>query len=180
MNEYGRDAPDLIDHLLGYGLIERVGKDFDIRFEAIKTALQRLVDSNSSDNHWSEISRRRNAIETDIRHSLYQWSKGISASDWCAMLERALTNARKEKLSSIEPAHLLSSTNSPLYLTDLLMMLKDVAVLSYLGDRRRLIVEYLDTVNKLRKDAHANAVTDLELRRVREAFDHLEQEFALP
>nr|WP_131588867.1 ATP-binding protein [Sphingomonas melonis] len=40
VTEYGASAPDLIDHLLGYGLIDRNGQDFDIKFDAVKAALR--------------------------------------------------------------------------------------------------------------------------------------------
>ena len=51
MNEFGREAPDLIDHLVGYGLIKKVGDDFDITFEAIKLALDYSVLPNTSDDY---------------------------------------------------------------------------------------------------------------------------------
>lgn len=59
VTEYGRNAPDLIDHLIGYGLIERRGDDFDIRFDAVKSALRKVSKTLSLEDRWAEISRRR-------------------------------------------------------------------------------------------------------------------------
>jgi hypothetical protein len=180
LTEYGREAPDLIDHLIGYGLVERVGDDFNIRFEAIKRVLGRLMEVDGLEDRWTEINRRRNALETEIRTALYHWSRGVSPTEWNEILSNALTNKRREALVTIEPAVLFSSKESPLYLTDLLMVLKDTSVLPFLADRRKTIIGSLDTINRLRKDAHANLVTDTEMALVRSAFDYAEAEFSAP
>jgi hypothetical protein len=178
--EFGREAPDLIDHLIGYGLVSREGEDFDIRFAAIKSALRHLVTEVSTEDRWLEISRRRNAIESEIRVALFHWSRGLGGDEWEAMLRMALTQRRIEGLSSFEPSHLFSRRESPLYLSDLLAMLKLSNVLPYIDGSRRNIVAALDSVNRLRKDAHANAVTDQDLASARAAFEVLEAEFSSP
>jgi hypothetical protein len=178
--EFGRDAPDLIDHLIGYGLIYRDDGDFDIRFDAIKSALRNLVTEDSTEDRWLEISRRRNAIETEIRVALFHWSRGLDSNEWECLLRKSLTQRRIEGLSSFEPSQLFSRRDSPLYLTDLLAILKLEGALPYVERNRKAIVTALDTVNKLRKDAHANAVSDQELASVRAAFELLEAEFSGP
>lgn len=181
ISEYAREAPDLIDHLTGYGLVSCANGECDIRFEAIKVVLQRLISSKGGgEDRWAEISRRRNALETDIRVALFHWSRMVSAADWLAIISRNLTNARIEHLSTTEPGVLFSKASSPLFFSDLLMILKDDAVLSYLGDRRGAVVSSLNTVNQLRKDAHAIAVSDREMAEICSAFDFLEDIFLLP
>ena len=180
INEYGREAPDLIDHLIGYGLIERIEGDFDIRFDAIKKALLKLVEADDPEDRWSEVNRRRNTLELEIRACLYQWSRGVSAAAWSDLLDGALTKVRLAKLENREPAALFSSKNSPLYLSDVLMLLKEPDVLPYLSDRRSIVLRHLDTINKLRKDAHAKVITPSEMTEVRDAFGYLEAEFLRP
>lgn len=180
VSEYGREAPDLIDHLIGYGLIERVGEDFDIKLDAIKNALNHVLSREEGEDRWAEISRRRNKLEVEIRAALYHWSRGVSAEDWPSFIEENLTKTRREALLSTEPSSLFSKKQSPLYLSDLLMLLKDKNILPYLGDRRSIVSKDLDTINKLRKDAHANRVTDSEMNAARRAFDNLEAEFLPP
>jgi hypothetical protein len=179
VSEFGREAPDLIDHLIGYGLVERVGEDFDIRLEAIKLALKNLFPRNSEDR-WAEISRRRNAIETNIRTAMYHSCRSIPDAEWRSILESRLTKSRFERLSSLELGYLFSSKSSPLYISDLFMLLKDERILPYLNGRRAGIVAAMDIVNRYRKDAHAIVVSDAEMNAARAAFDQLEGEFQTP
>lgn len=178
ISEFGLEAPELIDHLIGYGFVERINDEFDIRFDAIRIALRNVVGSKSADDRWAEISRRRNAVEVDIRVAIYHWTKGINSNQWDSIVKKSLTNSRFEKLSSTEPRYLFSKSLSPLYLSDLLMMIKNVEVMPYISDRRSAICKSIDTLNKLRKDAHANELTDDEMNAAREAFDTLEAEFS--
>ncbi|WP_155739820.1 hypothetical protein A4A59_013235 [Rhizobium leguminosarum] len=146
LTEYGNEAPDLIDHLIGYGVVERRGEDFDIRFDAIKSILQRLVSSNS-ESRWAEISRRRNDLEVSIRIALYHWSRNVSAEQWHEVLSSSLTGKRFDGLTTTEPSALFSSRESPLYLSDLLGFLKNERVLVYLGARRSQIVRYISMLS---------------------------------
>lgn len=178
ISDFGHHAPELIDHLIGYGLIEKVGDDFDIKFEAIKIALVNMFPANEMEDAWSEISRRRNAIEVSIRDSIFYWSRNTSRQEWSEILERSLTGNRFEALPSHEPSILFSRSESPLYLSDLLMLLKQNDVLPYISDRRSSITSAIDVVNKMRKDAHAKIVNAEDLSLVRAAFEVLEGEFA--
>lgn len=179
VREYDEGAPELIDHLVGYGLIAKVGSDFDVRFEAIKLALKALFRSDSLEEQWAEISSRRNRIENEMRIAIYHWTRSIEQDGWEIILMNSLTAKRFEGLSSLEPSYLFSKSTSPLYLSDLMMILKNPTVLPYLADRRSKIVTAIDTVNRTRKDAHANAVSASEIDAVRAAFDLLETEFSL-
>lgn len=87
---------------------------------------------------------------------------------------------RRESLNSLEPNVLFSSRGSPLYLSDLLALIRDGRVLPYLSDQRSEITRVLDVVNKLRRDAHAIQVSDNDLSSARAAFERLEVEFSPP
>jgi hypothetical protein len=178
--EYGKEAPELIDHLIGYGLVARIGDDFDIKVNAIKDALRHLIGTEGVEDRWAEISRRRNLIESSIRLELFHWSKGLESAVWSEILNGNLTNSRLNGLHSTEPRILFSSRESPLYLSDLLMLLKDERVLPYLGERRTYVVGKLDIINNARKDAHAIVVADHQMISIRAAFDLLETEFSGP
>lgn len=180
VNDFGHEAPDLIDHLIGYGLVERVGEEFDIRLDAIKLALRNLFPRENTEDRWSEISKRRNNLETNVRIALYHWSRTMSSPEWEGVVKSSLTNKRVEAMPSFEPSVMFSRSESPLYLSDLLMLIKDDRVLKYLDNRRSDVVSNLDTINKLRKDAHAMQVTDNEMIKAQKAFDYLEAEFQSP
>lgn len=180
VTEYGKEAPDLIDHLIGYGMVERIGDDFDIQFGAIKSALKHLISSESGEDRWAEISRRRNELETAIRITLYHFSRGLTPAEWNQILESNLTKARRASLAGTEPGFLFSNKSSPLYLSDLFVLLKDTRILPYLSERRSHVVRCLDIINNLRKDAHAMTVSDSDIASARSAFEYLEGEFTMP
>ncbi|MES0049660.1 hypothetical protein [Mesorhizobium sp. M0053] len=132
LTEYGLEAPDLIDHLIGYGLVERSGEHFDIRLSAIKVVLQRLIASEHGEDRWAEISRRRNAVETSIRLALFHWVKTIDRNVWSDVIDQNLTTGRRQALTTTEPRVLFSKSETPLYLSDLMMLIKDERVLPYI------------------------------------------------
>jgi hypothetical protein len=180
INEFGSEAPELIDHLIGYGLIEKVGADFDIRFEAIKHALLKIVGTQDVESRWAEVSNRRNLIESHLRVALFHWSKGIAPRIWRETVEKNFTKKRFLALTTLEPRVLFSSKESPLYFSDLIMLIRDKDVLPYIEGDRSAILSAMDTVNKLRRDAHALQIDDDELKSAREAFLILESEFVAP
>lgn len=179
--EYSRDAPDLIDHLIGYELIERFGDGIDLKFDAIRPALEKLlpIGRNSAETYWTELVLRRNAVERSLRTAIFYWSKMLPQTDWAVVVERSLTKRRFEALPSIEPGPMFSNDESPLYLTDLIGFLRQGDALPYLGDRRSAILEALDQINKLRRDAHALDVESEDMSQVRLAFELCETEFNL-
>ncbi|MFB2551689.1 ATP-binding protein [Ensifer soli] len=175
--EFASEAPIYVDHLIGYGLIERSGAHFDIKFDAIRHAVELNKPHESLEKKWEEILRRRNSIENEIRRSIFYNSKFITLEDWVDILEKNLTLKRFSDLTSNEPAYLLSKETSPLYLTDLLMIMKDERILPYIEDRRSDLLKAINVVNKLRKDTHARDISNLEMTSVRQAFETLEGEF---
>jgi hypothetical protein len=98
LTEYGNETPELIDHLIGYGLVERIEKDFDIRFSAIKTALSHVFLKSSGDR-LAEISKRRNTLEAGIRVTLFHWCRNIAPETWNEILSRNLTRRRYDDLN---------------------------------------------------------------------------------
>jgi hypothetical protein len=80
LTEYGTETPKLIDHLIGYGLVERIESDFDIRFSAIKSALSHVFLKKDEDR-LAEISKRRNTLEAGIRVTLFYWCRSVSPEE---------------------------------------------------------------------------------------------------
>ena len=179
INEYGQKAPELIDHLIGYGIIEKNGDDFDIRFGGIRSALKKLFAPDNKESRWGEISERRNRLESDMRSVLFNWSRSVPPTEWQEIIKVNLTTKRYERLPSYEPRILFSRKSSPLYLSDLMVLLKDRRVLPFLQNRP-LIVQYMNLINKFRIDAHANEIADEDMTDVRTALEFLEAEFIQP
>ena len=179
IDEFGREAPELIDHLIGYGIIEKNGDDFDIRFGAMRAALKNFLVPDTRESRWTEISTRRNRLEADMRIMFFNWARTVPQSEWRDIIEGGLTKSRYDSLSSYEPLFLFSRQSSPLYLSDLMMLLKDGRALPFLNDRS-VIVQNMDLVNKSRIDAHANEVGDEAMAQIRSALYFLEAEFLQP
>lgn len=180
ITEFGNEVPELIDHLIGYGIVERRGDDYDIRFGAMRDTLGRILEEDTVEGRWSEISRRRNRLESDMRLMFFNWALSVTSNEWKDILDRNLTKKRFNKLTNYEPRVLFSRKGSPLYLSDLLALLKDPAVLPFLGDRRSLMLQNVHIINSCRYDAHAREVNRTEMDEIRAAFEILEAEFLQP
>lgn len=181
VTEYGRDAPDLIDHLIGYDLIERRGDEFDIRYDAVKSALKRRFLGKDKEFFWTQSMLRRNRLEQGLRNQLFHFSKNLSGEEWRSLLNASLTKARFNALTSTEPRVIFSQKDSPLYWTDLIGILGNDMVFPYLGDRREGIIKAMRNVNfDGRKDSHAKSMTEEEFSKLDLSFLTLEDEFSDP
>jgi hypothetical protein len=182
--EYMDEAPELVDHLLGYGLIVVRDGIHEVAIGSVEAAVRKLRDGSSSDetveSRWAEAGVRRNNLEQAIRGALFLWSKSVSEDVWINVLVNALSANRYASLPSHEPNVVLSRGASPLYLTDLLGILRDDRVLPHLGERRSTILSHVDRVNRLRRDAHANDFSDDEFADCIKSLEVLEQEFVAP
>ena len=125
ITEFGNEAPELIDHLIGYGIVEKRGSDFDIRFGAMHEALRRILEADTVEGRWSEISKRRNRLESDMRLMFFNWALSVPSTEWRDILRKNLTAKRFNQLTWHEPRILFARRSSPLYLSDLLALLKD-------------------------------------------------------
>lgn len=182
--EYMNEAPELVDHLLGYGLITAHDSEYTIAFSAVDRVVTALredqEDTVSREERWSSACVRRNIVEQAIRSTLYFWSKSIAADVWVDVLKRALSANRFTELKSTEPAFLFSSKESPLYLSDLAGFLRDTRTLEYISDRRDNLTSAAMKANALRKESHANDFSDDEFERLCSALSVLEDEFVQP
>ena len=180
ITEFGNETPELIDHLVGYGIVAMRGADFDVRFEAMREPIGRVLGGESAQDRWREVLERRTTLETNIRVMLFNWWLTVSDDKWQNILKQRLTVQRWKRLESLAPRDLFSRVSSPLYLSDLLALLGDDQVLPFLGERRSTLRNSLDVVNRCRKDAHSNEITVEEMKELRKAFEVLEGEFWLP
>lgn len=181
-DEYVKEAPDLIDHLLGYGLVVTRDGSAELAFDAVKKAVlhlepdERLV---QLEGKWAELCLRRNAIEQGVRNTLYFWSRNLVKHEFEKLLEKQLSKRRFEALNDLSPRILFSKDSSPLYLSDLIAIIGNEKVLPYLGEYRSEIRDKLNLANNFRADAHAKNISDEEFVIAQSAFEKLEEEFLL-
>lgn len=174
-NEMFAEVPELLDHLIGYELIERRASDLEFRFQAVKQAILKLH-AIAEEDRTAFISKSRNQLERAIRATLFHWSKYVSSTEWLEVLQKSLTIKRYENLQSTEPS-LLFSNDSPLYFSDLMILLKNDRVLPYLNEKRSSIVRDMDIVNRHRIDAHAKAISDSDYEALKKSIAELNDEF---
>ncbi|WP_309603315.1 hypothetical protein [Sphingomonas sp.] len=183
-SEYMSEAPELVDHLIGYGLITAHDGAYSIAFSAVGRVVaslrQDIVALCSKDERWSTACVRRNTVEQAIRSALYFWSKTLSSDFWQEILKKSLTDSRFAVLASTEPNYLFSSKESPLFMSDLGGFLRSEGVLDYLGNRKERLASAAMKVNALRKEAHGNDFDDTEFAALCAALSELEDEFLLP
>lgn len=181
IKEFATYTPDLIDHLLGYGLIVLRSGEVELNFAAVRQAVQELVaqpESPELRDMWTRLCTRRGVIEQDIRRALYFTTMRVKLEDFILKLQKSLSLRRFEDLTSYEPSVLFSNTASPLYLTDIMQLLKDHE-LSPVGNLDSEFFEALNKVNRLRKDAHALNISEREMRDFSVACDTVESKFGL-
>ncbi|QIQ85796.1 hypothetical protein [Erythrobacter sp.] len=178
--EYATEAPDLIDHLIGYGLIIVRDQVAEIAFDAVKKAvLQVEPDENLIDleGKWAELSLRRNRLESTIRTNLLFWAKSIDGFKFEDVLSKSLTKKKYDGLQDTNPKFLFSSESSPLYLVDLISIIGHQECLTHLSSSKPKIRESLHIVNKFRADAHAKNICDEDFDNACDCFDYLEDIF---
>lgn len=180
--EYVNRAPDLIDHLLGYGLITVRDGVPEIAFESVRRAVLRIAPDEKNvdlEDKWGELCLRRGKIEQGIRTTLSVWARGVDASEFVSIISSQLSKRRFEALDRLDYRFLFSNIETPLYLTDLVAILGSEKVLPYLGSRRSELRAALNEVNKYRADAHAKDILDQEMVNAKIAFDAVEDEFLI-
>ncbi len=180
MAEY---APEYVEHLLGYGLVVRRDEDYEFGFDAVTEAVKRnLSEDNklSREDKWKQVGNRRNALEQEIRSALYRWAATLSSEEWQNCLNACLTRTRLDQLRSINRREAFSRNKSPLYLNELLKFVQNCGEFMSAASTSGDILAALDTINKLRIDAHAKDISELDYDALNNAFCLLEDIFLPP
>lgn len=176
LNSFAKEIPELLDHLCGYGLVNRVGGEHELAFAALGRSAQRAFPELFPDDEhaWSEIVQRRGSIEQEIRAAIKFDAKRMGQIQWESLLSESLSSKRFSDLADRSPSFLCSNNTSPLYLSDLAAICNSGKVLDYIQPNIRRFVENLYIINGLRRDAHAKTVNSDDLSRFRAACSFVE------
>ena len=180
--EYVNEAPELIDHLLGYGLVRLVNGVAEVAFQAVTKAVYQIdPDDNliSLEGRWAELCVRRNKIEQGIRTTLGVWVKTLRQHELEQILTKQISKKRFDALTDTSARTLFSNKTSPLYLTDLIAILGSDKVLPYLVERRSSLRGSLQAINGYRADAHAKDISEDDFKLAQSHFSSLEDEFGV-
>lgn len=167
-NQFAKENPDYVRHLIGYGLIEKGKTRFDFNIESIKSFLKEKHKYErvnlTQEEKASELSERRNALEKSLRELIKRvlqlsYGKREAYNRLC----NSFTEERKKKLNGVPLDDLLSSSKSPLYFNELTNVIeKEWAVFEKVFEMEKPRLSLmLNDINKYgRNDAHAKDIDD--------------------
>jgi len=173
--------PELIEHLLGYGIIRLRGDAYEFLFDAVRDALVSEDAANkkiSLEARRAEMNERRNKLEEEIRTALYHWSLSMNETEWAQTCDKHIPK-QIERVGRLTRRQFFSRGQSPLYLLDL-MAFADASGRFYPPESGSSVRSAFDTVNKLRIDAHAKSISEEEFARWQSAILTLEDVFLPP
>jgi hypothetical protein len=181
--DIARESPAFIEHLLGYGIVVQRGEHFDFAFDAIREAIQARASSTSGagmiEEQRTEISRRRNRLEEEMRAALFYWANSLPGDAWVRACEECVPKLIDSR-GPQTPRQLFSKGQSPLYLIDLLKFIELSAAFGTEHVTNSEIKQALDTVNRLRVDAHSKSTPEGEFEKWQAAIGLLEEVFLPP
>lgn len=169
------------DHLLGYNVIGGEPGTFSFKIEAIRNY---LMDKNkhekvkqSTEERWSEISERRNALETKlrviVRQILYATCGEAEARK---LVLDTYGGRRKELYEQYQYKDIFNPVKCDVYLEDMRKIIEKQWALfeNIFGNNRNKFSVAMQTINELRRDAHAGEVSDEEMQLFRSQIKRLE------
>ncbi|MBC3931306.1 ATP-binding protein [Undibacterium sp. CY22W] len=170
-NAYAEDDPRSIEHLVGYGLIEKVTQDFCFRIKLVEAAVQYdardLACPESLEERWALLSKERNQFEFGFRELV----RSVVKMGYGAKAGKDFIIGCLNKQVQIEKARCLDFDDifrGEMYFLDLKRaVLKDWDRYRFIfNDDKTKFSEYVDAANKFRSDAHAETITKEEFRSV--------------
>lgn len=184
LQETDRYDPQMIAHLLGYGIIERNQGQLGFKVEVLKNYLARKYaykkQNLTNEEKWAEISERRNRLEPKVRTVVrmqLQATYGISQAK-----QKILESMRpdlKEKYKELQYKELFDPKKSKIYfkqLGDLIEKHWDSCFKNVFSKNKQTIKAFFTIINALRLECHAAPVTDEEMENFRGTITQLEKE----
>lgn len=177
--------PQIIAHLLGYGIIENNQGLLEFEIEVLKNYLARKYlykrENLTNEEKWAEISERRNRLEPKVRTIVKMQLKAQYGS-----------GAKQKVLESMQPKAKIKYQNFPY--NDLFDPKKCEIYFNQLGNlidkhwencfknifskNKQTIKAFFTIINTLRLECHAAPVTDEEMENFRGTMTQMEKEVA--
>lgn len=181
-NEMAADCPEMVKHLVGYGLVKKGALGYQFSISAIKKyllAIQKYASLNLSEEGMvAEVSERRNRLERRLRAQIksgfvfkYGRKEGFNKALYC------IEQKRRDKLAGLDIDELFSKDHSPLFFSDLINMLNrewDVFSPTFETEKQRLQIMLEDINTSGRPDAHAKSIDKDTFTQLRMHFKKLE------
>ncbi|GAB6091722.1 hypothetical protein [Spirochaeta dissipatitropha] len=177
-------APEMIQHLLGYGIIEKVNNNYDFIIEEIREYLikknkYRLV-TNSSEARLNEISTRRNTLEKELRIIVRQTLQSHLGRNAIDEVISALKDSDKKKAKLLSYKDLFDPQKNNIYFNNLITIIDNNwnAFQNIFQKDKNELINILKAINKFRVDAHAGEISDADFNYLRGCFGAIEETIA--
>jgi hypothetical protein len=175
-NELAKSSKEYTNHLLGYNVVDRNNNSFNFKIESVKKF---LIETNkykkinlSQEEMWAEISERRNRFEPKIRDII---RKGLRQSLGEIIAKETVINIyggdRKIKCSAYSYRDIFDTSKVNILFEDLRKIIEkewDIFKNVFGTDKdfssdKESFSLLMKTINKYRKDAHANPISEDEM-----------------
>lgn len=182
INEKDEYDPQILTHLLGYGIIERNQGVLGFKVEILKNYLSRKYRykrQNLTDGEkWTEISERRNRLELKLRKIVKIQLKAKYGSNAKQKVLDSMRSDLKVKYQNLQYNDLFDPSKCEIYFSQLGILIE-----KHWGDcfknlfskNKQTIKAYFTIINQLRKDCHASLVSDEEMNTFRGTITQLEK-----
>jgi hypothetical protein len=184
-NEFAAMHPYYTIHLVGYGLIRQGATGYDFCIDAIRdyilTRSQYKKIALSIEDKWSEISERRNRVETKLRKFVKTLLKShLTDSGARQAILDIFGEPRKTKLSGLSYADLFDPEKSEIYFIDLAKIISKhwIVFKNSASSSKKEMYEHLDFINQSRAEAHAKGISDEQFAYFRVCISAIEKDLA--
>ena len=183
-NDFSADQASYTRHLVGYGLIQKSGNGFSFNLESLAEVLRKKYRHErlhlSQEDKLQEISSRRVKLEKRLRtliKSSLRVTHGVKKG--AELVIAAVPETRRPVLQTLDLNALLDKDKSPLYLLDLVNIIKREwpSVENLFSIEKTKLTVMLEEINsKGRPEAHAKSISEDDFIQLRLYFKKLEDQ----
>lgn len=175
--------PQMLAHLLGYGIIENNQGVLDFKIDVLKNFLARKYaykrQNLTNDEKWAEISERRNRLEPKLRAIVKMQLKSKYGSGAKQKVLDSMRPDVKAKYSTLEYNDLFNPKKCEIYFLQLGNLIEkhwDDCFKNIFAKNKPTIKAFFTIINSLRAECHAAPVSDAEMENFRGTITQLEKE----
>lgn len=175
--------PQMLAHLLGYGIIESNQGVLGFKVEVLKNYLSRKYiykrQNLTNEEKWAEISERRNRLEPKLRTIVKMQLRGFYGNQAKQKVLDSMRPNAKEKYQNLMYNDLFDPKKCEIYfkqLGDLIDKHWDNCFKNIFSKSKQTIKAFFVMINSLRLECHAAPVTDEEMENFRGTITQLEKE----
>ena len=182
LNERDKYDPQILTHLLGYGIVESNQGVLGFKVEVLKNYLSRKYrykrKNITNEEKWTEISERRNRLELKLRKIVKMQLKAKYGPNAKQKVLDSMRSNLKVKYQSFQYNDLFDPNKCEIYFSQLGNLIEkhwDDCFKNLFGKNKQAIKAYFTIINQLRKDCHASIVSDWEMDNFRGSITSLER-----